>query len=501
MKIMIVDDEQPIREGLSVMIGQIDSLSLELLSVCSNAEEALDRMIVQPPDVLISDIRMPGMDGIRLAELVKERFPNTDVVFLSGHSDFPFLQRAVQLGIGDYLLKPLKQTELAGALKRISLKKRQQSQLNLKWDWDKFAYAEFPWKCIVVGDLDEASSARATEIGGAHTLNWILNQVASEIVETTPGVCLLRHSMSKSSNIILGVYGETEEAASNTALAVANEISAFWAEKIRTPLSFGISEPSSDGMRLYAALLEACKAMFVRVTQGPSVRAYREAFMANASPSAADPRLNLNPLLAYWDTGHYAEATEQLKRLMREAAGQNNAFRILQSTELILLTLQENMRDVSGQRRPVANAQDIVILLNDLLWSRNKEEFVKSIMDWFSSVLDRTAPHKQEGNVLSYAKSFIRTNIHKPITLSDVADSVYVTPHYLSRVFKEKSGTSFMEYLTSLRMEEAMRLLKDPTNKIYEIAEMVGYGSWKHFSKTFKDTTGLTPADYRKNLG
>ncbi len=500
MKIMIVDDEQPIREGLSVMIGRIDSLSPELLSVCSNAEEALDRMIVQPPDVLISDIRMPGMDGIRLAELVKERFPNTDILFLSGHSDFQYLRKAVQLGIGDYLLKPLKQTELAAALKRISLKKRRQSQRNLKWDWDKFAYAEFPWKCIVVGDLDEASSARATEIGGPNTLNWILYQVASEVVEGTSGVCLLRHSMSKSSNMILGVYGETEQAVAGTADAVTRDISSFWKEKIRTSLSFGISEPTSDGMRLYSSLLEACKALFARVTGGPSVRTYREAFLS-AAPPAAELKLNLNPLLAYWDTGNHARMTEQLKLLLQEAAGQNNALHILQSTELILLTLQENMRTASGQPVPSTGAEDILILLNDLLWSRNKEQWIASTMDWFSSVLDRAAPHKQEGNVLSHAKSFIRSNLHKPITLSDVAESVYVTPQYLSRVFKEKSGATFMEFLTSLRMEESKRLLKDPTNKIYEVAEMVGYGSWKHFSKTFKDTTGFTPADYRKNLG
>ena len=500
MKVMIVDDEQPIREGLSIMMEQIDSLSLELLSVCSNAETALDRMLVEPPDVLISDIRMPGMDGLRLCELVKERFPNTDILLISGYSDFPYLRKAVQLGIGDYLLKPLRQPELVDALKRISLKKRQQSQRNIRWDWDKFAYAEFPWKCIVAGDLDDTSSVRAIELGGSNTLNWLLFQVASEVVEQTPGACLLRHSMNKSGNMILGIHGETEQAASAAALAVAQEISAFWNEKIRTPLSFGISEPTSDGMRLYAALLESCKALFVRVTQGPSIRTYRDAY-APSPLQTADTKLNLNPLLAYWDTGNYTQASEQLKLLLQEAAAHDHTAQILQSVEFILLNLQENWQTCSGSTPHAVSAQDVLLLLGDLLWSRNKEDLIKHVMDWHASVLDHAAPHKQEGNVLSHAKSFIRSNIHKPITLSDVANSVYVTPHYLSRVFKEKSGMTFIEYLTSLRMEEAMRLLKVPTNKIYNVAEMVGYGSWKHFSKTFKDTTGLTPADYRKNLG
>jgi two-component system response regulator YesN len=110
-------------------------------------------------------------------------------------------------------------------------------------------------------------------------------------------------------------------------------------------------------------------------------------------------------------------------------------------------------------------------------------------------------PDKEEtiGPVIENVINFIHQHFNENLTLQSLSEIAYVHPAYLSKLFKEKTGSNFIDYLTSVRIEKAKVLLRDISLRVYDISDMVGYSSPKHFSKLFKDTTGLTPRDYRKN--
>ena len=109
--------------------------------------------------------------------------------------------------------------------------------------------------------------------------------------------------------------------------------------------------------------------------------------------------------------------------------------------------------------------------------------------------------HSSGRQVVSKAKEFIEANYASEISLKDVADAVYLNPSYFSQLFKETTGENFINYLTKVRIEKAMELLKQPDYKIYEVAHAVGYTDQTYFSRIFKQTVGVNPADYRRRLG
>lgn len=138
--------------------------------------------------------------------------------------------------------------------------------------------------------------------------------------------------------------------------------------------------------------------------------------------------------------------------------------------------------------------------LESLLWSSRPDSLRKGLMEWIQGALARLDPARQEGKVLARAKKYIQAHLQHPVNLTEVSQETLVTPQYLSKLFREKSGETFIEYITRLRIEEAKRLLAEPGVKVYEVASQVGYSNWKHFSRVFKQHTGYGPADYKNRI-
>ncbi len=116
--------------------------------------------------------------------------------------------------------------------------------------------------------------------------------------------------------------------------------------------------------------------------------------------------------------------------------------------------------------------------LESLLWSSRPDSLRKGLMEWIQGALARLDPARQEGKVLARAKKYIQAHLQHPVNLTEVSQETLVTPQYLSKLFREKSGETFIEYITRLRIEEAKRLLAEPGVKVYEVASQVGYSNW-----------------------
>ncbi|MBP1991892.1 response regulator transcription factor [Paenibacillus eucommiae] len=498
MNIVIVDDEEEIREGLRVMVSQLHDTGIdaEVVAVCSDGYAALDVLMTKQVDLVISDVRMPGMDGLILTQTVTERYPDVQVIILSGYEEFTYVQQALRYGATDYLLKPIGGDELLLSLKRAKKGYNQKQKKTIHWTWEQFIHEEAPCKAVVVGDPDETASPRAKEFGQPITLAWLFHKSVSEVMEQWQGVCFLQETVKREqNNVVLGLYAQTEVDLEQMIEAITGEVSRFWSGKIRIPVSFGISsllQPQHEARTYY---LQACHALFGRLLTGSGIRRSS----ADGSWDSAPAKLYLETLHSAWELGDYDSYLKKLQSILSELFQRKELHQLLYGVESILLSLAVNVqpyrRDIGGMA-----AVDVSLFMEKMLWSRCFEDLRESVLQWVTALIEQNAPEKQEGQVLSRAKQYIRENLHKPLSLAEAGKATYVSPHYLSRLFRERAGTTFLEYLTELRMEEAKRLLKEPGIKIYEVAEQVGYGSWKHFSRTFKERTSYGPAEYRKEV-
>ncbi|GGD61766.1 hypothetical protein GCM10010911_19580 [Paenibacillus nasutitermitis] len=171
----------------------------------------------------------------------------------------------------------------------------------------------------------------------------------------------------------------------------------------------------------------------------------------------------------------------------------------VQTLEKIIFTLHHWALAAAPGRIPV-NAQQASDFAAKLLWSRNPEVLLQAMEQWMNDLFLLIDPDRQKGQIMNRAKKYIRDHIQEPITLEQLGHVTFTSRSHLSRLFRRRTGQTFIEYLTDLRMEKAKKLLAEPGIKIYEVAEQLGYQDWKHFSRTFKDRTGYGPAEYRSNL-
>lgn len=364
MKILIVDDEPMVREGLKIGIDWSE-MGFEEVECASDGKSALQVFGEFKPDILLTDIRMPFMNGLELTQEVKKLDPIVVVILLSAYDDFKYAQEAIRLGAFDYILKPvdvdtLKEIVMRGIDKRIELLDACSKEIpQLKKEDLKFFKAEYykyPLK--------------------------------------------LEEELSKAIK-----QGETK-----AAIDIFNKI---WEE-------FENKRYTEDFIKRWGIELVAVI------------------------------------------TRSIIEIGESADVLFKETDPWKEICK--------LPTLEEIYR-----------------------WMKNLIEVVCEYVNLTRSYKNR--------KIIEKALELIHENYKNPdLSLSSVANHLYITPTYLSMLFKSEVGINFSDYLTNFRVEKAKELLKDPRKKIFEVAEEVGYFDQHYFSKVFKRITGFTPKEYREKI-
>ncbi|XID90207.1 response regulator [Paenibacillaceae bacterium WGS1546] len=501
MRILIVDDEQEIRSGIRRLLED-SSLAdrLEIVGTAGDGEEALTVAGSRPVDLILTDIRMPGMNGLELIRHIRTANPAIRFIILSGYDDFAYAREAMRYGALDYLLKPVEERELLEVVERLIEQLSRDSEPSLYMSREEFrSLGEAgEWKAVVLCSTDEMPQARIRELGGEPMLQWMLVKAQTEAAKEVGGVWFLTGDPAMPFRYSFGLAASSEEALKDNIAGLTQRLHRFCLERIKVPISFGVSElvrqndcPSEDSA-LAAAYFRAQQALFSRVLAGTGI--YRAEEIGEAKHHHVSERLEA--ALEIKDTDAIVEEIELLigKWTQEESTGA-----VLLSLERLLFLVhhrwQLDLSSADGTSMPQMNRT-----LESLLWSNSLETLIKRLKEWIQGVLARLDPVKQEGQVLARAKRYIQAHLHHPVNLTEVSQETHVTPQYLSKLFREKSGQTFIEYITRLRIEEAKRLLAEPGVKVYEVAERVGYSQWKHFSRVFKQHTGYGPSDYKNRL-
>ncbi len=501
MRILIVDDEQEIRNGIRhLLIGSALADRIEIVGTANDGREAMIVAGSGPVDLIITDIRMPGMDGLELIRHVRTANPSIAFIILSGYDDFSYAREAMRYGALDYLLKPVEERELLGIVERLIERTNREKEPSLYLTRDEFrALRENgEWKAVALCGADELPEERVRELGGEPMLQWMLAKVHSEAARELGGIYLLTGDSAVPFRYSFGLAAGSEHELRNKLAEFAQRVHHFCRERVKVPVSFGLSEPvrqegqSSEEMPIDLAFVRAQQALFSRVLLGSGI--YRGEDLQEAKHHHASEKLE-----AALEIKDSDSIVEEIEALIERCVQEGSVGVLLLSLERLLFLVhhrwQVDLSSADGTSMSLMNRT-----LESLLWSSRPSLLRKGLMEWIQGALARLDPARQEGKVLARAKKYIQAHLQHPVNLTEVSQETLVTPQYLSKLFREKSGETFIEYITRLRIEEAKRLLAEPGVKVYEVASQVGYSNWKHFSRVFKQHTGYGPADYKNRI-
>ena len=518
LRVILADDEKHIRSLLKYLIHW-EELGLELVGEFDNGQDVVDAAGKLPADIIVSDIQMPGMDGLTMIREVRELRPDCRFVIISGFRHFEYAQKAVKLGVSDYILKPIDEDELNAALAGLVKSMKPRQKPDTAWARKKKLIA------VVLGQRKPGSVAELNREYGAH-----FSETGCFMV-LWMAICRTERDSSVAEfaeRILAHLKGRIEP--------LCTDLDSFMVTRLRYALLLQV-EP--ENMTAFIRTVDEAYGMLIRRESRPEgerfylsvgksvqnvgeIRASTESakFFINGRLTFGESRVYVADNIrkaAAWQNETRKMPSEAVRRLenaieqmdeprIRETVREvfddwqgeeNPTLYIYLCHELceVLTHKLGNLGVSAAQRRTVSEDADARIENCDRI------DMLREAMERVCLEAVRTYLTDRRENPKSYvqvAKSYLDAHYAENITLAVLAEQAHVNAAYLSALFKEEMGVNYSEYLTALRMEHAKTLLTDVSRNVSEVAEAVGYNSTRYFSKLFETQTGIKPGEYRR---
>ncbi|MEX2442161.1 MAG: response regulator [Alkalispirochaeta sp.] len=529
--VVIVDDEAVVREGVRDRVDW-KSLGFSVAGDYEDGRAALEAVRAAPPDVILTDIRMPFVDGIELTRTVAREFPAVRVLLLTGHDEFEYAQEAVRLQVWDFLLKPISSRELSVVLERLAtelcqedLRQREDERLRRQWEEsvpllrqrtlnDLLSGAEpvtqvfarldeleiaFPAGRVrvVLVSPDPPDTAETDDSPGIR--NLAIANLTAELCTDPWQAVQVSVQDSDIAIIVAGPDPDLQERADLLRRTVVER--GLGSVTIAVGPAYGRLHEVRESYhgarrRLAQRFLTGGNRVIAdegRVESPPD--ASRE-----AHPSGDSPLPDLEVCIRNVNrSGARAALTARVEACRRRKRPIPMCILILQRDLARVLDAAEALEvDSALFLTPHTNPFEELARLPSL----------DAIHRWFSQLLD-TVFNSLEERVRNQAEvkvhaaeMYLRDHFREPgLSLTEVCAELSVSVSYFSQRFKSITGKTFVEYLTELRIEHAKELLRTASGRGYEIAPQVGFRDPHYFSSTFKKVCGMTPTQYRAQFG
>ena len=542
LKIFLAEDEVIVRETIKRMIPW-EELGFELVGEAADGEMALPLLIRQKPDLLITDIKMPFMDGLTLAKLAKKELPELKIVILSGYDDFNYAKQAISIGVEEYLLKPITKNALIERLSEI--RSRYEHEKTQKEYYEKFqremqvyeknSNRDF-FEALVCGSMDMMEVYKKAEKLGldivAEAYNILIFTMNSE--EDFSGqkegyseweaesLEMLEDFFSDNTSAMLfrcnifsyGVLikGQKETIDENTKSCI-DEIKKILDRKEQKRQWFvAVGESVERLSQLQKSYHSASRAFSQRYLYGENILYYDEMELMEHRSGQADTNDNaylknvdvnaLNPaILQKFLSNGLQEETENFVKDYFYAIGQEPmeslVFRnyVILNVRFSVLSLRKSLGCDTEEMEP-ENTEEILAESGKNIESAIT--YAKKMISQAITIRDQNSGNKNR-SILKTAVDFIDEHyMDEDISLNTAANVANVSSNHFSALFSQNMGQTFIEYLTTLRMNKAKELLRCTGMRSSEIAGEVGYKDAHYFSYLFKKTQGMTPSEYRK---
>ncbi|MEK3834787.1 response regulator [Paenibacillus sp. FSL R7-0128] len=529
-RILIVDDESVFRKGLRKMITSLDS-NWEVVGEASDGYDALDKLAELSPEVLLTDIRMPRMDGIQLQQLAAGRFKDLMTIVVSGYDEFAYVQQSMRQGAKDYLMKPVERQELGRVLERLrqELAERHTQSARSDQPWQAqpvlkrhvaghladsllkgktadsdlrllrelgFAFGHPYFICMVI-KLDKHSVEKERyQRGDASLFLLYIQQVVQEMID--------RQAVG-----ISFVQSDTEVVALlNTAdpqhsLSAPGALGDLIRRQIRSlsnlTVTIGVSNPAEGLPGIPRAYNEAGIALLYRLIEGGDK-------LLDYAKMKQRPNEGSGPLKWSWEIleksitgGRGAGIGPIVEHMIEELCSTAESPESIHQQICKLLLYYYELSEELGVTESWLGSKDIRTILFEVCSLSSRQELAEQCRGLLLTLTGCIAESREMKDIdpVTVAQRYISQHYHHPLSLKEVADKVYLNPVYFSNLFKQKTGVTFSEFVTHIRMEEARRKLAFTGEKISRIAEETGFGNVRHFNRVFKNCSGLSPKAYR----
>ena len=524
-RIIIADDENKVCQ-LIRLLGDWERLQIEIVAVCNDGEDALEKIHKLRPDIVLTDIRMPGRDGLELIETVKKEGIDCSFIIISGYRQFDYARSAMQMEITDYLLKPIDKDQLNAALEKICrridahriasendnraqkiilendnrsriqlmqrLLEREKTPLTAQQINEKYALAlqDGQYQALLINS-GLADLHREGQVFGEKVVEAAKRLFADAqnllCLPTPDGIyCVINYA------------GRDPEEIRSVIRELYYEIKTFEDIYGELHLVIGVSEPIQQAQQLPHALYQAYMAERTRIF-GESA----EVVFARTLPQMLFSAENLaQSELQALSSALESLSEEQLNRvfltieklLMKWSVEQTP--QVWKLRNLILERLQKFVHSSGRQIDPEqeeqfrmhSNRVQSRLILSHLL--RDRALKIQQVV--------REAEEDRESLPVRRAKQYVQQKYSEPLTLEEVAGYVGFSPAYFSSIFKKHTDINFSDYLIQIRIEAAKELLRTTDDSVAEVSAAVGYPDDKYFRKLFKKIVCLKPSEYRK---
>ena len=535
LKIFLAEDEVIVRETIKRMIPWED-LGFELVGEAADGEMALPLLLRQKPDLLITDIKMPFM-----AKVAKKEIPGLKVVILSGYDDFNYAKQAINIGVEDYLLKPITKNALIERLTEI--RSRYEHEKTQKEYYEKFhremqAYEKNSsrdfFEALVSGSMDMMEIYRRSEKLGldivAEAYNVLIFTMNCE--EDFSGqregyseweaesLELLEEFFSENTSAMLfrcnifsyGVLikGQKETIEENTRSCVS-EIQRILDRKEQKRQWFvAAGEPVERLSQIQKSYYSASRAFSQRYLYDENILYYDEmASMEKKNVTEDDSTYlqkvdvnALNPvILQKFLSNGLLEETENFVKDYFYAIGQEPLESLVFRNYVTLnvrFSVMSFLKEIGCDTRTLEQEDTEDVLSESSKSLENAIAYAEKIISQAIALRDQNSGNKNR-SILKTAVDFIdRHYMEEDMSLNKAANAANVSANHFSALFSQNMGQTFIEYLTNLRMNKAKEYLRCTSMRSSEIAGEIGYKDAHYFSYLFKKTQGMTPSDYRK---
>lgn len=488
--ILVVDDEELAVEGLRVFPWE--SYGFELAASYTDSRRALNWCKTHPVDVVLADVRMPGMTGLELAAVLRESLPDVLVILFSGHNEFAYAQEALRQQVFRYVLKPVDDEELGLALQdaAVFLHEREHRK-----HWTQQLARDYWFRDRL---LDRRVESDTTELAGldpalGDETCYVLCVVTTErdlasLVQTADGVVQCTTLRAKEWAVLV--------------TAACADRFCEWLE--RHHLVSGVSTEHIGLAEVRQGFLEARQAVEMHVLRpADCVIRYEDIPGSNDAAVARDlvqAGILAGSIVLQDETDCFRSLHKLFDDLIEHAASPEIVRR---AAFILAVGVQRTLRETASSLTAdeLSELPNLFAMVDEAVSIQELVERFHSAIHRIRNVVTQVCSQERTDGQLLRALAFIDDHYHEPISLDDVAEYVHMHPSRFSVWFKKVKGMNYIDYLTRHRIDNARQLLLSADTRVRDVAEKVGFQDPRYFGQVFKKVVGITPGRYQLQHG
>lgn len=493
MKILIVDDEEVIRDSIANVLPWEEHCYI-VLSPASSGEEALERVKQERPDIIITDIMMSGISGLQLIEALQAISYPKEIIILSGYDNFDYVQEALRKNVSDYLLKTSSPIEILTSVHRARnrlIEMKQSNQIDIQFHHNrlikKLIFNTFQMEDIL--ELENAFAYKRKEVFQLILIDDVIGEDLYVESEQAWNTFLFGHFIIHHEQTLIILKRESNLSdhyayqMAKKRLVKIYESTLFISEPFTTLKDLSIMYEKVKSLIPFELLEKNKPYITTTIISERTGISHQESFKENKrdcvqiiKSGSVEQLQSWNEQLVNWLFTHPKATPKSIENYIHYLY-----FSVVHYVE------QLYGYEVNRVKR---------VIVTQKLFTQPTTHLYEIFLELLKNV---HAKKTSQPNYINEALLYIEKNLHKSITLQDVANEVHLHPNYLSDMLRKDCGRTFLEIVTEKRMQKAANLLQFSDRHVQEIALAVGYHDRKYFTRLFKRHYAHTPSQYRKN--